>query len=117
MTEQILFLRYWWNNVEIVDTSTSLTESHHLEADGQGWFLDSWTLRRTGGCIGCETISYRGTVDWGYRGFFDPFGTRFHNQHVNNITANGRTGVATCSMTITWRDSIVGWRKEFICTT
>lgn len=117
MTEQTLYMKYWWNSIEIVDVYVDLSESHHLEADGRGWFVESWSLRRTNGCIGCETISYRGIVDWGYRGVFDGSGTRFHNQHVNNITANGRTGASSCSMTITWRDSIAGWKKEFICTT
>lgn len=67
--------------------------------------------------MGCSTIQYKGVVDWGYLGFFDGTGTRFHNQHVNKITADGTNGSSRCSMTITWRDSIVGWRKEFICTT
>lgn len=115
MTEESLFVRYWWSGEQIADVYVELAESHHVEANGGGWYLDGFSLARTAGCIGCGSIEYRGTVDWGYRGVFDPTGTLFHNRHVNTVTAFG-TGQARCTFSITWRNSLPGWSKRFICT-
>jgi hypothetical protein len=115
MTEASLLVRYWWNEQQITDVYAELTESHHVEANGGGWYLDSYSLARTAGCVGCSSIEYRGTVDWGYRGVFDPTGSLYHNRHVNTVTAFS-TGQARCTFSITWRNSLPGWSKRFICT-
>lgn len=115
MTQQLLLVRYWWNGQQITNVYAELSESHHVEANGGGWYVDSFSLARTAGCVGCGSIEYRGTVDWGYRGVFDPTGTLFHNRHVNTVTAFG-TGQARCTFSITWRNSLPGWSRRFICT-
>lgn len=94
-----------------------MSESHHVEAwPSRGWYLESWLLQRTAGCIGCASIEYRGIVDWGYQGVFDPTGTLYHNSHRNTVTAFG-TGAARCTYDITWRNAFPGWSKEMVCLT
>jgi hypothetical protein len=115
MTEASLLVRYWWNEQQITNVYVELAESHHPEPIFGGWYLDSYSLTRTAGCVGCSSIEYRGTVDWGYRGVFDPTGSLYHNRHVNTVTAFG-TGQARCSFNIIWRNSLPGWRQRFICT-